>query len=186
MSTAEQRRLWNELMAGEHPQGAGPLVGRQLRYLIGSAHGCLGGFGFAAPALQLADRDAWIGWDNEGRRAYLHYVVGMSRFLLRPSVACRNLASKVLSMSLSALPDDFERHYGYRPWLVESFVDTEHFSGACYRAANGRSRLVGPVAEDDRIVATARLSVPRLSSSIRWRTTSGHASACRPMPVVEP
>ena len=136
VSTAEQMRLWNALMEGEHPQGAGPLVGRQLRYLIGSAHGWLGGFGFAAPALQLAERDAWIGWDGEGRRAYLHYVVGMSRFLLRPCVVCRNLASKALSLSLLALPEDFERRYGYRPWLVESFVDTEHFSGACYRAAN--------------------------------------------------
>lgn len=140
VSTLEQMRVWNALMQGEHPQGAGPLVGRPLRYLIGSAHGWPGGFGFAAPALQLADRDTWIGWDSEGRRAYLHYVVGMSRFLLRPNVVCRNLASKVLSLSLLALPDDFEHQYGYRPWLVESFVDTEHFSGACYRAANGRSR----------------------------------------------
>ncbi len=136
VTTSEQMRLWNELMINEHPQGAGPLVGRQLRYLIGSQHGWLGGFGFAAAALQLADRDAWIGWDAEQRRAYLHGVVGMSRFLLRPSVQCRNLASKVLSMSVATLPDDFERQYGYRPWLVESFVDTSRYSGACYRAAN--------------------------------------------------
>ena len=136
VDTPEQMRLWNELMIEEHPQGAGPLVGRQLRYLIGSQHGWLGGFGFAAAALQLADRDRWIGWDHEQRRAYLQVVVGMSRFLLRPSVRCRNLASKVLSLSLEALPDDFERRYGYRPWLVESFVDTAYYSGACYRAAN--------------------------------------------------
>jgi len=136
VSTPEQMRLWNELMEREHPQGAGPLVGRQVRYLIGSAHGWLGGFGFAAAALQLAERDAWIGWDAEQRRAYLHYVVGMSRFLLRPAVVCRNLASKVLSMSLSTLPGDFERRYGYRPWLVESFVQTDYHSGASYRATN--------------------------------------------------
>ena len=134
--TSEQMRLWNELMIGEHPQGAGPLVGRQLRYLISSDHGWLGGFGFAASALQLADRDRWIGWDAEQRRAYLHTVVGLSRFLIRPSVQCRNLASKVLGMSMRALPDDFECQYHYRPWLVESFVDTVHYSGACYRAAN--------------------------------------------------
>ncbi len=136
VSTLEQRRIWNELMIDEHPQGAGPLVGRQLRYLIGSRHGWLGGFGFAAPALQLAERDAWIGWDSEQRRAYLQVVVGMSRFLIRPSVRCRNLASKVLGLSLAALPDDFERAYHYRPWLVESFVDIRRYSGACYRAAN--------------------------------------------------
>ncbi len=134
--TIEQMRIWNEMMICEHPQGAGPLVGRQLRYLIGSDHGWLGGLGFAASALKLADRDKWIGWDGEQRRAHLHTVVGMSRFLIRPSVQCHNLASKVLSMSMAVMPDDFERQYNYRPWLAESFVDTSCYSGACYRAAN--------------------------------------------------
>ena len=131
-----QMRIWNELMIREHPQGAGPLVGRQVRYLIGSAHGWLGAFGFAAAALQLADRDRWIGWDAEQRRAHLDGVVGLSRFLIRPSVTCRNLASRLLSLSLPRLVEDFHRRYQYRPWLVESFVDTSRFSGACYRAAN--------------------------------------------------
>lgn len=134
--TDEQMRTWNELMLTEHPQGAGPLVGRQLRYLIGSDHGWLGGVGFGAPALQLSDRDRWIGWDVEQRRAYLHVVVGMSRFLIRPKVQCRNLASKVLSITVAALPEDFERQYNYRPLLIESFVDNSNHSGACYRAAN--------------------------------------------------
>jgi hypothetical protein len=131
-----QMRIWNELMIGEHPQGAGPLVGRQVRYLISSAHGWLGGFGFAAPALQLADRDRWIGWDSEQRRAHLHGVVCLSRFLIRPSVECRNLASRLLSMSLQQVGEDFQRRYHYRPWLVESFLDTSRFTGASYRAAN--------------------------------------------------
>ncbi|MFT5350985.1 MAG: hypothetical protein ACI9MF_001804 [Gammaproteobacteria bacterium] len=134
--TTEDMKVWNELMIEEHPLGAGPLVGRQLRYLIDSDHGWLGGFGFAAPALQLADRDQWIGWDREQRRAYLHFVVGMSRFLIRPSVRCHNLASKVLGMSVAVLADDFEKKYRYRPLLIESFVDIEHYSGTCYRAAN--------------------------------------------------
>jgi len=34
--TPEHICIWNELMIEGHPQGAGPLVGRQLRYLIGS------------------------------------------------------------------------------------------------------------------------------------------------------
>ena len=38
-----QMRVWNELMIREHPQGAGPLVGAQMRYLIGSEHGWLRG-----------------------------------------------------------------------------------------------------------------------------------------------
>jgi hypothetical protein len=136
VETPEQMRIWNELMIREHPQGAGPLVGRQLRYLIGSQHGWLGGFGFAAAALALADRDRWIGWEAEQRRAYLHTVVAMSRFLIRPCVQCHNLASKVLSMSMARVADDFQRAFGYRPWLVESFVDTSRYSGACYEAGN--------------------------------------------------
>lgn len=132
----EHMRIWNELMIGEHPRGAGPFVGRQLRYLIGSEHGWLGGLGFASAARHLSDRDEWIGWNGNQRRTHLHRLVGMSRFLIRESVQCRNLASKVLSMSMFAMPDDFERQYNYRPYLVESFVDISRYSGACYRAAN--------------------------------------------------
>lgn len=132
----DQMRIWNELMIREHPQGAGPLVGRQIRYLVHSEHGWLGAFGFAAPALQLGARDRWIGWSAEQRRAHLHGVVCLSRFLIRPSVECRNLASRLLSMSLERLAEDFAQRYHYHPWLVESFVDTSRFSGTCYRAAN--------------------------------------------------
>ena len=134
--TDEQMRIWNEMMIREHPRGAGPLVGRQLRYLIGSQHGWLGGLGFAAAALQLADRERWIGWDVSQRRANLHTIVCLSRFLIRPSVRCHNLGSRVLGMSMPVLAEDFEQRYGYRPLLVESFVDTSLYSGTCFRAAN--------------------------------------------------
>ena len=87
VNTPELMQIWNELMIEEHPQGAGPLVGRQLRYLIDSHHGWLGGFGFAAPALQLADRDEWIGWDGDQRRAHLHVVVGDEPFSDSPERA---------------------------------------------------------------------------------------------------
>jgi hypothetical protein len=136
VQTDEQLLIWNELMESEHPLGAGPLVGRQLRYLVGSRHGWLGGIGYGASALQLADRDAWIGWTGEQRRKYLYTVVGMNRFLIRPMVDCENLASKVLGMGTAVLAADFEERYGYRPLLLESFVDTGHYTGASYKAAN--------------------------------------------------
>ena len=78
VETDEQRQVWNTLMAYEHPRGAGPFVGPQLRYLVGSAHGWLGGVGFAASARRLRSRDAWVGWDDTGRRAHLHRVLGLS------------------------------------------------------------------------------------------------------------
>lgn len=136
VETEEHMRIWNELMIRDHPRGATLLVGRQIRYLVGSEHGWLGGLGFSSAALQLEDRDRWIGWDLDQRRANLHFVLNMNRFLIRPSVSCRNLASHVLGMALRRLPLDFEARYGYRPLLVESFVDTEHFKGTCYQAAN--------------------------------------------------
>ena len=97
VETDEQRQVWNTLMAYEHPRGAGPFVGPQLRYLVGSAHGWLGGVGFAASARRLRARDAWVGWDDTGRRSHLlHRVLGLCRLLVRPGIVCRNLASHVL------------------------------------------------------------------------------------------
>ena len=132
----EQMRIWNELMIREHPDGCGPLVGRQGRYLIRSEHGWLGGLAFAASALTVRAREDWIGWDADIRRAHLDKLVSMSRFLIRNDIHCQNLASRVLGMASRQLPQDFEREYGYRPWLLETFVDTNRFSGTCYRAAN--------------------------------------------------
>jgi len=136
VDTEEHMRIWNELMINEHPEGSRHLVGRQLRYLVSSQHGWLGALGFASAALQLEDRDKWIGWKFDHRQKYLHYVINMNRFLIRPNVHCQNLASKILSMSLLRLPEDFHSRYGYRPLLVESFVDDSRHLGTCYRAAN--------------------------------------------------
>lgn len=138
VETDEQKRTWNELMFCEHPRGSSLFVGRQLKYLVSSDHGLLGAIGFAASALHLAEREKWIGWDHAQRKDYLHRVIGMSRFLIRKSVNCKNLASMVLGMVMKELPGDFEKKYNFRPWLVESFVDTAHFDGACYKASNWR------------------------------------------------
>lgn len=132
----EHMRIWNELMIQDHPRGAGPLIGRQLRYLAESEHGWLGGVGFSSAALHLEDRDRWIGWDWDTRRANLHHVVNMSRFLIRSSVSCKNLASRLLGMVIQIFPGDFETRYGHRPMLLESFVDTSFYKGTCYKAAN--------------------------------------------------
>lgn len=138
VQTDAQRRIWNELIIREHPLGERPLVGRQLRYLVHSQSGYLGAAGFASSALALRDRDAWIGWDEQSRREHLDKVVSLSRLLIRPGVECANLASRVLSMLVGAVGPDFESRYGYRPWLLESFVDSSRHEGTCYRAANWR------------------------------------------------
>ena len=129
------RRVWNTLLATEHPQGTTTFVGGQIRYLIGSAHGWLGAIGFSASALHLRARDTWMGWSDEQRTAHLHRVVCLSRFLIRPAVRCRHLASHVLGRVLRRVGAHFEARYGYRPWLVETFVAPEH-DGISLQAAN--------------------------------------------------
>jgi len=145
-------RLWNDLIIQQHPCGGAPLVGAQLRYLIGSsAHGWLGALGFGPPAFRLGARDQWIGWSSNARLRHLQEVVGLSRLLIRQEVRCVNLASKVLSLALTRLPQDWQTRYGLRPLLVETFVDRSRFTGLCFAAANwvrlgtstGRGRL-GP------------------------------------------
>ena len=134
--TKGQMRIWNEMMIEDHPNGYGPLVGRQIRYLIESEYGLLGGFGFSSSALALRDRDRWMMWSDGKRKAHLDLIAGMSRFLIREEVRCRNLASKTLSMAAKALPEDFRNRYGFVPLLLESFVDASRFEGTVYRAAN--------------------------------------------------
>ena len=135
VETVAQRKLWNALLHFEHPHGTATFAGCQVRYLVASQHGILGVLGFSASALRLGARDAWIGWSATQRRDHLHRVVCLSRFLIRPGVRCRHLASHVLGLALRRLSGDFAARYGYRPWLVETFVGPEH-EGTCFKAAN--------------------------------------------------
>ena len=136
VETEKKRRIWNELMIREHPISAGHPVGCQIKYLITSEHGWLGGLGFSSSSIHLEDRDKWIGWDWPLRQATLHYVVNLSRYLIRPCIECKNLASHVLGLATKKFPNDFEKRYNFKPLLLESFVDTTNYSGTCYKAAN--------------------------------------------------
>jgi hypothetical protein len=130
-------RLWNQMMERYHYLGAGPLCGAQMRYAVHSRQGeWLGGLAFSGAAWQLAARDEWIGWSDQARRQHLQQVIANSRFLILPHWRVPNLASHVLSLALQQVADDWQERYGYRPLLVETFVDAERFTGACYRAAN--------------------------------------------------
>ncbi len=181
----DQRRLWTELMQREHPRGAARHVGAQLRYLLVSEHGVLGALGFAASALALAARDTFIGWDADLRSRQLHRVVALSRFLIRPGVRCQNLASKALGLCLRRLPADFERRYGYRPALVETFVEKDRHAGTSLAAANWV--LAGETAGRGRFAprgARVPLKAVYLYPLARdWRAQLGVASP-QPLPAL--
>jgi hypothetical protein len=88
VTTEAERRVWAELMLDEPPRGAGPLVGRQLRYLIGSAAGWLGGVGIGPAALQLVARHRWIGW-MRAQRGVWQRTLGRTSRRVRPITRCR-------------------------------------------------------------------------------------------------
>lgn len=136
VTTESELKIWNELMLGEHPLHQCRLVGRQLRYLVASAHGWLGGVGLGSAALYLEDRDEWIGWNAGQRMEHLPRVLNMNRFLIRPQVKCDRLAAWVLSLCCRRVGADFQSRYGLRPWLLESFVEQSRYDGGCYKAAN--------------------------------------------------
>ena len=177
VETVAQRKLWNSLLHFEHPHGTATFAGCQLRYLVSSRHGVLGAVGFSASALRVSARDRWMAWSDAQRREQLHRVVCLSRFLIRPGVRCRHLASHVLGLALRRLPEDFAARYGYRPWLVETYVGAEH-EGTCFKAANfvrvgataGRGRQ-----DRERKRAAGVKSVYMYPLEPRWRQRLGVA-----------
>ena len=129
-------KLWWEMMQIHHPLGGGPLCGAQLRYLVRSKAGWLGGVSFSAAAWRVTARDKWIGWDESTRYRNLSKIVNNSRFLILPTVQVKNLASRVLALVLKRLPQDWQNKYDEEPLLVETFVDSSKNRGTCYQAAN--------------------------------------------------
>lgn len=136
VGTKEESTLWNEYVVRYHYLGFKPLPGAQLRYLARYHHEELAVVGFSASAWKIAARDRFIGWSAEQRQKNLHLVINNSRFLILPWIQGKNLASRLLSQLCKRIADDWYQRYGYRPVLVETFVECGRFLGTSYKAAN--------------------------------------------------
>ena len=136
VQTQADRAIYHQLLQAHHYLGAGSMAGAQLRYLARSGCEVVGALGFGASAWLVAGRDRFIGWSDSSRRARLHLVVNNNRFLIPPWVQTRNLASRLLSLVSRRIAADWLSRHGYSPVLLETFVELERFTGACYRAAN--------------------------------------------------
>lgn len=141
VDTQQERQLWNEFMARYHYLGYKRPFGAHLRYFI-VAKGCneekIGCLLFASSSWALSSRDKWIGWKSWQRAKRLHLIIANSRFLLFPWIKVPNLASHVLSLIPNQIGIDWPQKYGYKPVLVETFVDSEKYTGTIYKAANWR------------------------------------------------
>jgi len=135
----EEMQLWNEYVERYHMLGYKRPFGAHQRYFIwsvGESKRLLGCMLFSASAWALSERDVWIGWSKEDRSQRLHLIVNNTRFLIFPWVKVKNLASKALSLAAKQVPLDWQERYGFKPVMLETFVDVEKYKGTCYQAAN--------------------------------------------------
>ncbi len=129
-------RLWNEYVARYHYLGYTPMSGSQIRYNVFAGEQLVACISFGACAWKLKDREKFIGWSEEQRQKNLQLVVNNARFLVLPWIESKGLASKILSLAARQLPIDWLNRYGFRPVLLETFVEYERHRGTCYKAAN--------------------------------------------------
>ena len=129
-------RLWNEYIARYHYLGYTPMAGSQMRYYVFAAGQLVALISFGASAWKLAQRERFIGWQEPQRLKNLQLVVNNARFLILPWIQSKGLASKILSRAARQLPEDWLKRYGFRPVLLETFVEFERHRGTCYKAAN--------------------------------------------------
>ena len=139
VTSQQDRNNWKAYLQKYHYLGYRHAFGSHLCYFIvsralGQKIGCL--LFSASAAWALAPRDEWIGWEKKHRQKLLHLILSNDRFLIFPWVNVPNLASAALSLATKQIGDDWLRIYSYRPVLIETFVDTTKYTGACYKAAN--------------------------------------------------
>ncbi len=132
----ESTGLWNEYVSRYHYLGYKKPFGTFLRYFIMCDRGVLGCLLFAGAAKALGVRDKWIGWGDNQRLRNLGWVINNTRFLILKWVHVKNLASHVLGQVQRRIRKDWHLRWGYRPVLMETFVDPERYRGSCYKASN--------------------------------------------------
>ena len=131
----EATALWSEYVSRYHPLGCKRTIGCTLRYFVSCERGRLGCLLMGNAARALAVRDRWIGWSRQQRLAHLPWVINNQRLLLFPWVRVPHLVSHVLGQLARRVQDDWQARWGYRPVLMETFVDPAHYRGVGYRAA---------------------------------------------------
>lgn len=133
--TAEEP-LFHALIERYHYLGYTQPVGEHLKYLVIAAGRPVACFAWSSAPRHLAPRDRYIGWSAQARRRNIGYLAYNSRFLILPWVRVPHLASHLLGRMTRMLSAQWQRVYGHPIYFAETFVDTDRYSGTCYRAAN--------------------------------------------------
>ena len=132
----QEESKYLQLLEKYHYLGAIPKIGETLWYVATYQAQWIALISFSAAALKCTARDQWIGWSYRHQTGRLKLIANNSRFLILPAASKQNLGSRVLSLCLKRLSDDWVEKYRHPVLLVETFVDPERFHGGVYRASN--------------------------------------------------
>ncbi len=128
--------FWDALMVKYHYIGYEGQYGCRIKYLIAIGKQPIGAIGFCSAVYKLGPRDQYIGWDEATRMLMLPHMINNNRFLILPWIKIKNLASYILSASLKQVRRDWQKQYEVEPYMVETFVDRQLYSGTSLKAAN--------------------------------------------------
>ncbi len=128
--------MFNSLIEHHHYLGYCHPVGEQLKYMAFKEDRPVACFSWSSAPRHIGARDRFIGWEKKHRDQNLHYMAYNSRFLILPWFQVPHLASYLLGYMARNISRDWEHVYCHPVYYLETFVDTELFSGTCYKAAN--------------------------------------------------
>jgi hypothetical protein len=131
-----EEKLFNNLIRQYHYLGYAQPVGEHLKYLVYSGNRLLACFVFSSAPYAIDCRDNFIGWSNETRERNRHLLAYNSRYLILPWIEIKFLASHLLAKCARQISRDWQNLYNHPVYWLETFVDTEKFSGTCYKASN--------------------------------------------------
>ena len=117
---AREHRRWDRLVEEHHYLPFHGVIGKGLRHVAVHGETWLALIGWQPGAFKLAARDRWIGWSAQQQFRRLHLIANNSRFVILTPERVRNLASRVLGLSLRRLAADIEAVHGYPALLAET------------------------------------------------------------------
>lgn len=131
-----EEKLFNNLIEQYHYLGYTRPVGEHLKYLAYADGRLIACFAFSSAPYAIGCRDNFLGWSEEARERNRHLLAYNTRFLILPWVRVPHLASHLLSRISKTISEDWQKIYHHPIYWLETFIDTERFTGTCYRAAN--------------------------------------------------
>jgi hypothetical protein len=114
-----------ELMASGHYLGAIRRIGESIWYVASYEGQWIALISFSAAVLQCEARDHWIGWHYRHQTGRLKLLANNSRFLLLLARQVNNLGSRLLSLCLKRLSNDWMVKYAH-PILLLKFRSSKY------------------------------------------------------------